>query len=145
MTHYRAFFASDKYLTSADLYDEATDSFRDLVVAIERVEKLTMVGEKGKTDVRPGLHFVGSKSKKPLGLNAGNSDQVVAIAGSTDMKKWPGVAVMLRVEMVVIRGKGPHPRPAIRIHPAPPQSGKTTPPNAEEQAEIARREREAAR
>lgn len=120
--HYRAMFTSDKYITSADLYDERTDTFRDLVVTIERVEKLTMVGEKGKTDGRPGLHFVGSTSKKPLGLNAGNAEAVAAIAGSADMKKWPGVRIMLRVEMIVIRGKGPHPRPAIRVHepPEPP-------------------------
>lgn len=113
--HYRAFFTSDKYLTSADLYDEANDRFRELTVEIERVEKLTMVGEKGKTDGRPGLHFKGSSSKKPLGLNAGNSDAVAEIAGTPDARKWIGVTIRLVVEMVVIRGKGPHPRPAIRV------------------------------
>jgi len=138
--HYRAMFTSDKYLTSADLYDEPNDRFRELVVEIEKVQKLTMVGEKGKTDGRPGLHFKGSTSKKPLGLNAGNSDAVAAIAGSADVKKWIGVKIRLVVEMVVIRGKSPIPRPAIRVKPANGAAPSTI--SADEQAEIDRIERE---
>lgn len=142
--HYRAMFTSDKYFTSADLYDERADAFRELTVTIEKVAKVTMVGEKGKTDGRPGLWFVGSKLGKPLGLNAGNSDKMAEIAGSTDVKKWVGVTIRLVVEMIVIRGKGPHPRPAVRVKaPRGDASAQTAPDiSADEQAEIERIERE---
>lgn len=116
MAHYRAFFTSSKYLTSADLYDEKADAFREITVTIERVVKLKIVGKGGKTDGRPGLFFKEQKSGKPLGLNAGNSSAVSNIAGSTDVKKWPGVQITLFVEMGEhVRGEGI--TPAIRVRP----------------------------
>lgn len=117
--HYRAFFTSDKYLTSADLYDEKSDAFREITVTIDRVVKVKLIGKNGKTDGRPGLYFKEQKSGKPLGLNAGNSAAVANVAGSTDMKRWPGVRITLFVEMAEhVRGEGI--RPAIRVRPFRP-------------------------
>ena len=116
MAHYRAFFTSAKYLTSADLYDERSESFREITVTIDRVVKLKIVGKGGKTDGRPGLFFKEQKSGKPLGLNAVNSAAVANLAGSTDMKKWPGTKVTLFVDMAEhVRGEGI--TPAVRIRP----------------------------
>ena len=125
--HYRAFFTSNKYLTSADLYDEKADAFREITVTIDRVVKVQLIGKGGKNDGRPGLYFKEQKSGKPLGLNAGNSAAVANVAGSTDMKKWPGVRITLFVEMAEhVRGEGV--TPAIRVRPFRPDQQRATQP-----------------
>lgn len=118
MAHWKSLFTSDKYLTSADLYDFNTDTFRDLVVTISKVVPLTIIGDKGKKDGRPGIYFKESKSGKPLGCNATNANAISNVAGSTDWKSWIGVRITVRVEMVDVRGKGI--MPAIRIVPFAP-------------------------
>ena len=117
--HYRALFTSSEFLTSADLYDEKNDTFREMVVTIDRIARVTMVGRKGKKDGRPGAWFKESRSGKPLGLNATNCAAIANVTGSTDMKKWLGARITLRVEMVDIRGEGI--RPAVRVVPFRPE------------------------
>lgn len=154
MAHWKSLFTSSKYITAADLYDFNSDSFRDLVATISKVVPLTIVGDKGKTDGRPGVYFKESKSGKPLGINATNASAISNVAGSTDWKDWVGTRITIRVEMVDVRGKGR--MPAIRIVPFRPDqqtAASTTtkvpagyqpgdeliaPPVDDEQAELAR-------
>lgn len=116
--HYRAMFTSSEFLTAADLYDEKTDTFRELTVTIERIAKVTLTGKKGKQDGRPGAWFKGQRSGKPLGLNATNCAAIANVVGSPDIKKWLGAQITLRVEDVNIRGEGV--RPAVRVVPFRP-------------------------
>lgn len=121
MAHWRALFSSAHYLTAADLYDERTDSFREVTVQIERVNRVTMTGEKGREDSRPGVYFVGHK--KPLGANATNCDTISLVVGSDDMKRWPGKRITLFVGETQIRqGTRTIKRPCVRVKPsAPPE------------------------
>jgi hypothetical protein len=118
--HYRAFFASSEFLTSADLYDEKTDTFRELTATIAKVAPVVLTGKKGKKDGRPGIYFKESKSGKPLGVNATNAAAISNVTGSTNTKDWIGKRITLRVEMITIRGESEGPRPAIRVVPFRP-------------------------
>lgn len=122
MAHWRAFFTSKDYLTAADLYDEASDTFKDLDVQIERVIRVTLKGEKGREDQRPGVYFRGHR--KPLGANATNCDSISLALGSYDMKRWPGGWVSLYVdENVEVKERGRTvKRPAVRIRMKSPRA-----------------------
>lgn len=126
MAHWKSMFTSDKYLTSADLYDFNTDTFRELTATISKVVPLVLVGEKGKKDGRPGIYFKESKSGKPLGCNATNANAISNVAGSTDWKAWIGVKITMRVEMTEVRGKGV--MPAIRVVPFAPHQQQAAAP-----------------
>jgi hypothetical protein len=170
--HYRAFFTSKDFLTAADLYDERTDSFRELEVEITKVTRATLTGPGGKKDGRPGLYLRGAASgkdlPKPLGANATNCAAIANVARSTDMKDWPGTVVSLYVDTYEDRVEGP--RPCLRIRafaptqqraargsaPQPQRSAAAAPLAAEaptgsrplddeEKAIIAERERQEAR
>lgn len=122
MAHWRAFFTSKDYLTAADLYDEASDRFGEQNALIERVVKVTLKGERGREDQRPGIYFKGHK--KPLGANATNCGSISLALGSTDMKQWPGKWVTLYVdENVEVKENGRTvKRPAVRIRMQAPRS-----------------------
>lgn len=115
MAHFRALFTSAEFMTAADLYDEKTDTFREVTVTIARIAQVQLVGKKGKKDGRPGLYFKESKSGKPLGVNATNGAAISNVVGSPDMKDWIGKQIRIGVDMVDIRGEGI--RPAIRVRP----------------------------
>lgn len=119
MAHWKSMFTSEKYLTSADLYDFNTDTFRELTATISKVVPVTLVGKKGKKDGRPGVYFKESKSGKPLGVNATNAKAISNVAGSTDWKKWVGVRITMRVEMNDVQGEGV--MPTIRVVPFAPE------------------------
>lgn len=138
--HYRALFTSSEFMTSADLYDAASDSFRELTATISKVGPVTLVGKKGRKDGRPGVWFKESRSGKPLGVNATNALAISNVAGSTDTQKWVGVRITLRVEMITIRGESEGPRPAIRVVPFRPDQQRAAQPAPvdDEDAELAR-------
>lgn len=122
MAHWRAFFTSKDYLTAADLYDEREDRFVERSLRITRVVKVTLKGERGREDQRPGIYFEGIT--KPLGANATNCDSISLAVGSTDMKSWPGRWVTLYVdENVEIKERGRTvKRPAVRIRMQSPRA-----------------------
>src|SRR4051812_33502023 len=100
--HYRFFMSSD-WFTAADLYDEQTDSTREVTLTIERVSKGNLIGHKGKKSQKPTLHFVEKKRAdgsdiKPLACCVENSQAVSQVAGSENPKKWVGARVTLYVE-----------------------------------------------
>ena len=119
MAHWRALFTSNEFLTAADLYNERTDTFAEITVEIERVVSVTLKGEKGREDGRPGIYFRGSRSGKPLGANATNCKAIESIAGTDDFKKWPGTWLTLFVTDVRVDGRK---RPCMRIKPEKPSA-----------------------
>jgi hypothetical protein len=134
--HYRAFFTSKDFLTAADLYDERSDSFREIDVEITRVVRSTLTGPGGKKDGRPGLYLravaSGKDLPKPLGANATNCRSIANVARSSDMKQWPGVVVRLYVDTFDDREEGP--RPCLRIRafrPEQQRAARVTPPDDE--------------
>jgi hypothetical protein len=96
MAHWKTLVSND-YISSADLYDEKTEKFLELTVTIEKVQGGELTGDGGRKTRRPFVWFAGSKSGKPLALNSTNAKAVTAIAGSPDVKRWPGVPVTLFV------------------------------------------------
>lgn len=121
MAHWRALFTSRDYLTSADLYNERTDSFAEITVEIERVQRVTLKGEGGREDQRPGIYFKGSKTGKPLGANATNCDAIERVVGTDDFKRWPGAWLTLFVTSTQVKEKGRKVnRPCIRVKPEKP-------------------------
>lgn len=122
MAHWRAFFTSKDYLTAADLYDEGADRFVDRDVQITKVNRVTLKGERGREDQRPGIYFRGLT--KPLGANATNCDSISIALGSYDMKQWPGGWLTLYVdENVEVKERGRTvKRPAVRIRMKSPRA-----------------------
>jgi hypothetical protein len=124
VAHWRALFTSNEFLTSADLYNESTDTFSEITVEIERVVGVTLKGEGGREDGRPGIYFRGSRTGKPLGANATNCTAIESIAGSNDFKKWLGVWITLFVgETDIRKGRGKtERRPCLRVKPEKPSA-----------------------
>lgn len=120
MAHYRTYLTSDN-LMAADLWDDKAEKYTEWIVEIISVAKGEVVGEKGR---KKGMPFVkikdarGREHPKPLGLNATNCDSVAMLAGSPDMKRWPGTRVTLYVTKTDSKdGK----RDCIRMRPEPPK------------------------
>lgn len=96
MPHWRS-FVSNAYVCAADLFDERTETFREVTVTIEKVTGGEIIGEGGRKTKRPFVYFAGSKTDKPLGLNSTNSKAIEQIAGSGDVKRWVGLRLVLFV------------------------------------------------
>jgi hypothetical protein len=119
MPHFRMFFSSDKWLTAADLYDEAKGRTLEVTLTIDKVVKGELIGQKGKKSNKPALYWK-ERAKdgspiKPLGCCVANCSAVSQVAGSVDTDRWVGCKVTLYVEDIDIRGEGR--RPALRIRP----------------------------
>lgn len=127
MAHFRTMLTSDNF-SAADLWSEKAEKYVEIDVEIVSVRKGEVVGEKGR---KKGMPFITMKSgktgqviPKPLGCNATNGDSIAALAGSPDVKRWPGVWITLYVTKTQM-GKGM--RDAIRIRPSSPRARSSAP------------------
>ena len=159
MPHWRTMMSSDK-LHAADLQG------RDVTVTIERVAQgeYPDLEDSKKKILKPDVFFKGKS--KPLGLNSTNARQISKLLGSPKTEEWIGRAITLYPtttrafgeEHECIRVKNrlpkedPGPRGRSRPQAAEPPNERGTaampmpadqpPPDDDELAEIARRDRE---
>lgn len=98
MPHWRTFVSND-WFTAADLYDEKSEVFGEVVVKIDSVKGGELVGEGGRKTRRPIVTFSGPSGRpfKPLAVNSTNAKAISAIAGSEDTNRWVGALVCLFV------------------------------------------------
>ncbi len=113
MAHYRTMLTSEN-LCAADLWDEAKQGYREVVVEVDHVRKGEVVGEKGRKKGMPFAHFKNTRTGKPLGLNATNCRTLASIAGSPNVDKWKGLLITLYVTQTDV---GREKVDAIRIRP----------------------------
>lgn len=109
--HWRDYFDS-AYLGAWDL---PTD--RECVVTIERVEKGTLTGLKGKSDKKAILYFRGKE--KPLAANRTNAKTIAAMYGPNP-REWVGKQIAMYVAKNVDTPNGPV--DAIRVRPSIPRA-----------------------
>lgn len=138
MAHFRTMLKSEHF-SAADLWSEKGERYVEINVQIVDVKQGEVVGEKGRKKGMPFITMLSEKTgqriPKALGCNATNCDSIAFLAGSPDLKRWPGVWLTLYVTKVDL-GKGQ--RDAIRIRPKSPKPRSTQPPpetGAEQQAE----------
>lgn len=132
MGHWRTWMESE-YFCSADLWDEANEKYRNVIVKIVKVAKGQVRGDKGRKKSTAFLWFEfedGTPARAPFGSNSTNNTTIETVTGQGDPKRWPGCWIGLYVTKV----DSPNgPVPAIRVHPKPvqPRIGqKSTPPAA---------------
>lgn len=89
-THWKKLM-NPKYLGSYDL-----EFGKEYHVKIERIEKaVDIIGDKGKKEKKPILHFVGAS--KPLILNPTNAKMMTVVSGTPEIEGWIGKTFVIKV------------------------------------------------
>jgi hypothetical protein len=101
MSDYRAMFDA-KYLAAFHLVDQATGQKRDVTVTIAKVEAAKIVGEGGKQDRKPLVHFEGKDL--PMIFNKTNGKVVAAMYGN-DTRGWVAKRITLYSTTTSVGGK----------------------------------------
>ena len=120
MTHWRQLCDDKEYLFHYDAPFTGPDGKpRDVIVTIEKVVGGTVIGEGGKKNKKPIVHFVGKK--KPLILCITNCLTIEKLLGSSDPKSWAGkrIALFATTEMSRDRSRGTY--GCIRVRPTAPK------------------------
>ncbi len=113
--HFRDYFDS-QYLGNWDLPRN-----QNVVVEIVKVEKGTLVGQRGKKDKKAILHFRGKE--KAMAANITNCKTIAAMYGPNP-RSWVGKRIALYVAENVDSPNGPV--DAIRIRPTIPEAPRST-------------------
>jgi hypothetical protein len=114
---------TSEHFCAADLYSEQNEKYIEIDVEILGVKRDEIVGDKGR---KKGMPFItmrslrsGKEIPKALGLNATNCETIASIAGSPDVKRWPGKLITLYVTKTEV---GKATRDCIRIRPEAPKA-----------------------
>lgn len=124
MAHWRTMITSDNF-SASDLWDEKAERFREITIQIVKVEKDEVTGEKGRKKTMPFVTMRdqrGSVHQKRFGCVATNCESISELAGSPDMKKWPGTWLTMYVTKTDVGNKK---KDCIRIKPPPGDAGKS--------------------
>ena len=88
MAHWKELY-DQKYLGGYSLYNDATSTYGELTVTIERVVEEDVAAEGGRSSKCPVAHLVG---QKPMVLNKTNCKTIAKLYG-VDTKGWAGKSV----------------------------------------------------
>jgi hypothetical protein len=105
-----------KYIGAWNLIDDQGNK-RDLVLTIARVEAAEIVGEGGKTNKKPLVHFE-PKSRAWLPMVAGKTvAKTIAALYGNDTRQWVGKRICLYATTTSVGGQE---KDCIRVRPQVP-------------------------